>query len=671
MDRNDIRKLISELTLEEKAGLTSGKDAWKTKAVERLGIGSARTSDGPHGLRADDYSRPDHATMPAVCFPTAVTTASSFDTELVGELGKELGRECQAYGVDVLLGPGVNIKRSPLCGRNFEYFSEDPCLAGEMATAFVNGVQSQGVGTSVKHFFGNSQETRRFTSSSEIDERTMREIYLPAFERVVKKAQPWTIMAAYNKINGTYATANEWAIDEVLREEWGFEGLVMSDWGATHDRVGAIEAGTDLTMPAEDTDKQIVEAVKSGKLPESVLDRCCERVLELVFKSEAGRKPDAKCDLEAAHKLARKIAGNSMVLLKNDGCFLPLEKSDRIAFIGAFAKNPRVQGGGSSHIEETKKDGALDAARELGAVNITYAEAYDRDSGRTSTELFTEALRVAKDADKVVLFIGLPDWMESEGGDRRHMGLPDDHNRLVEAICEINPNTAVVLHNGSPVELPWIDAPKAVLESYLGGQASGGAVADILFGDVNPSGRLAESFPKKLEDNPSYLYYFGEKDTVKYNEGIFVGYRYYETKKLEPLYPFGYGLSYTEFEYRSLTADKYMIDVTDAESFDTAVRVSVTVRNIGDRAGKEAVQLYVEPHRGDVIRPVRELRAFKKVELEPGEEKTVSFELSPRDFAYWDSELHCWNVENKGAEIEICRNSHDVVLKRGVFVRKK
>lgn len=648
----NIKKLVSELTLEEKAGLTSGKDCWLTKAVERLGVGSVRTSDGPHGLRADDYSRPDHATMPAVCFPTAVTTAASFDKNMLYEMGVELGRESRAYGVDVLLGPGVNIKRSPLCGRNFEYFSEDPYLAGQLGEAFVNGVQSQGVGTSLKHFFANSQETRRFTSSSEIDERTIREIYLPAFENIVKKAQPWTIMASYNKINGTYSTANRDFLDGVLRKEWGFEGLVVSDWGATHDRVGAILAGTDLTMPAEDTDNQIVEAVKNGSLPEEALDLCCERVLELVFKAEENRRP-MTCDLEKAHEMARKFAADSFVLLKNDG-ILPLRKSGKYAFIGAFAEDPRVQGGGSSHISETKKTGAVEAAKAAG-ISFTYAEGYDRDSAETTPEKIAEAVKAAKGADAALLFIGLPDFMEYEGGDRPHMKLPESHEALVREVAAANPNTVVILHNGSPVEMPWIDLPKAVLEAYLGGQAAGGAAVDILFGDVNPSGRLAESFPKKLEDNPSWLYYIGEEDRVTYNEGIFVGYRYYETKKLEPLFPFGYGLSYTEFEYSDLRLDR------KALGEDYELNVTVDVKNVGERAGKEVVQLYVAPQKVKMIRPVRELKGFDKIFLEPGEKKTVSFKLDKRAFAYWDAAAKDWAVENGKFRIEICKNSHEVI----------
>lgn len=658
----DIKKLLSELTLEEKASLTSGEDFWFTKAVERVGIGAVRTSDGPHGIRADDYSREDHATMPAVCFPAAVTTASSFDREMLRELGEELGRECQAYGVDVLLGPGINIKRSPLCGRNFEYFSEDPYLAGQLGEQFVKGVQSQGVGTSLKHFFANSQETRRFTSSSDIDERAIREIYLAAFENVVKKAQPWTVMASYNKINGTHSTANRCYIDGVLRREWGYEGLVVSDWGATHDRVGAIEAGTDLTMPAEKhSDRWIVDAVRSGRLSEKALDCCCERILRLVEKAEQNRRKGAVCDKEAAHRLARKFAANSLVLLKNDGGLLPLNKTDKVAFIGAFAERPRLQGGGSSHIRETEITSALEAARDAG-ISVVYAAGYDRESGETTDVLLNEAVEAARSAEKAVLFIGLPDSYESEGWDRRHMRLPEAHNRLVSEVCAANPNTVVVLHNGSPVEMPWIDEPKAVLEAYLGGQAVGGAVVDILFGDVNPSGRLAESFPKRLEDNPSYLWYFGEGDRVSYNESIFVGYRYYETKKQDVLFPFGYGLSYTEFEYSNLKLGR------SGMTEDDVLNVSVDVKNVGKTAGKEVVQLYVAPEKGIAIRPVRELKEFAKVELKPGETETVKFCLSRRAFAHWNVESHDWEVERGSYGIQICKNAHEVVLEEKVRI---
>ncbi|MDO5143959.1 MAG: glycoside hydrolase family 3 C-terminal domain-containing protein [bacterium] len=657
MTRHEIEALVSQLTLEEKAGLTSGKDNWFTKAVERLGVPAVRTSDGPHGLRTQSgevNSLAEGSSIPAVCFPAACATAASFDRALLRQMGEELGKECQALGVDVLLGPGVNIKRSPLCGRNFEYFSEDPLLAGELGAAFVQGVQSQGRGTSLKHFFANSQEHRRMDASSEMDERTMREIYLPAFEAVVKKAQPWTVMASYNKIGGVYSTANEKYLDGVLRKEWGFEGLVMSDWGATHDRPAAVAAGCDLTMPAEGTDGDIVRAVQEGRLSEEALDACCVRLLELAFKAAETRKKGVEFDYESGHTLARKIAGESMVLLKNEEAILPLDKSMDVAFIGPFAENPRYQGGGSSHINSSKVIGALEAAKAAGLA-VKYAPGCNND-GNTTEALLAEAAEAAKKAQVAVLFVGLTDPMESEGTDRRHMRLPDGHNALVDTICAVNPNTVVVLHNGSPVEMPWVERPRAILEAYLGGQAVGEAVVDVLYGDVNPSGRLPESFPKRLEDNPSYLYYFGEAGIARYNEGLFVGYRYYESKKQEVLFPFGHGLSYTTFRYSDWKLDKEKMD--EGEEFTA----SVTVTNTGERAGKTVVQLYIAPEKVEMIRPVRELKAFEKVELAPGESKAVTFTLGKRAFAHWNPIVHNWRCENGKYAVQIGESAHDIVL---------
>lgn len=661
MTKQEIEALVAQLTLEEKAGLTSGKDNWYTKAVERLGIPSARSSDGPHGLRTqsgETNSLAEGSSIPAVCFPAACATAASFDRALVRRMGEELGRECQALGVDVLLGPGVNIKRSPLCGRNFEYFSEDPLLAGELGAAFVQGVQSQGRGTSLKHFFANSQEHRRMDSSSEMDERTMREIYLPAFETVVKKAQPWTVMASYNKIGGVYSTANQKYLTGLLRGEWGFEGLVTSDWGATHDRPAAIAAGCDLTMPAEDTDGEIVKAVQEGRLAEADLDACCERLLALAFKAAETREKGAEFDYEGGHALARKIAGESMVLLKNEGGILPLDRGADVAFIGPFAARPRYQGGGSSHINSFKVSSALDAAKAAG-LSVRHAAGCNED-GSTTDELLAQAVEVAKAAQIAVVFVGLTDAMESEGTDRRHMRLPDGHNALVEAVCEANPNTVVVLHNGSPVEMPWVEQPRAILEAYLGGQAVGDAVIDVLYGDVNPSGHLPESFPKRLEDNPSYLYYFGEGGVVNYNEGLFVGYRYYESKKQEVLFPFGHGLSYTTFAYSDLKLDRESMDEEDT------LTACVTVTNTGERAGKTVVQLYIAPEKVEMIRPVRELKGFDKVELAPGERKTVTFTLGKRAFAHWNPAVHNWRCESGTYTVQIGENAHDIALEAAV-----
>lgn len=663
MEKNEIRQLVSKLTLEEKAGLTSGRDNWFTKAVERLQIPAVRTSDGPHGLRTqagEVNSLAENSSVPAVCFPAACATAASFDRDLLYRMGEALGQECQALGVQVLLGPGVNMKRSPLCGRNFEYFSEDPLLAGELGAAFVNGVQSQGVGTSLKHFFANNQEHRRMDASSDMDERTMREIYLPAFETVVKKAQPWTIMASYNKIDGIYSTANKKYLTDVLRKEWGFAGLVMSDWGATHDRSVAVAAGCDLTMPAEDTDGQIVKAVQEGRLSEADLDACCVRLLELAQKAEQNRREDVEFDYEGGHALAREIAAQSVVLLKNEGNILPLSKEADAAFIGPFAAMPRYQGGGSSHINSFRVVSALEAVGSRG-IRVRHAAGCCVD-GSTDEALLAEAVEAAKAAEIAILFVGLTESMESEGVDRRHMRLPEGHNALVEAVCSVNPNTVVVLHNGSPVELPWAEKPKAILEAYLGGQAVGEAVVDVLYGDVNPSGHLPESFPKRLEDNPSYLYYFGEAGRVTYNEGLFVGYRYYESKKQEVLFPFGHGLSYTSFRYSDLVLNKEKMNE------DEELTVSVTVTNTGDRAGRALVQLYIAPEKVEMIRPVRELKGFEKVELAPKESRAVTFILGKRAFAHWNPVTHSWRCENGAYAVQIGESAHDICLEKNVQI---
>lgn len=664
MDRKKIDELVGRLTLEEKAALTSGQDAWCTKAVDRLGIPSARTSDGPHGLRVQmdgTSSVTDGTSLPAVCFPPACTTAASFDRELLREMGEELGKECQAYGVNVLLGPGVNIKRSPLCGRNFEYFSEDPLLAGELGAAMVMGIQSQGVGTSLKHFFANNQEHRRSDSSSEIDERTMREIYLAAFETVVKKAKPWTVMASYNKINGVYATENA-ALEEILRKEWGYDGLVMSDWGATHNRGGAAAAGCDLTMPAEDTDSGLAAAVREGRLPEEALDACCARVLELAFRAGEEKRETVSFDFEGGHRLAAKIAGESMVLLQNDG-ILPLEKGKSVAFIGCFAKAPRYQGGGSSHINSPCVVSAMEAAVHFG-LQATYAPGCNPD-GSTDDTLLAEAVQAARAADTAVVFVGLTDAMETEGVDRRHMRLPEGHDRMVEAVCGANLDTVVVLHNGSPVELPWADRPRAILEAYLGGEAVGEAVVDVLFGNINPCGHLPESFPFHLEDNPSYLTYFGEAGKVPYAERLFVGYRYYESKHFPVRWPFGHGLSYTTFAYSDLAVDKPELE----EGEDVAVRL--TVSNTGDRAGKAVVQLYIAPEKVEMIRPVRELKEFAKVLLDPGESREVVFHLDSRSFAHWNPIAHAWRAESGQYMIQIGHNAHDIALEASVVIHAR
>lgn len=659
MTEEKILELVRQMTLEEKAGLTSGRDGWFLKSVERLEIPGIRTSDGPHGLRRidRDVEKLEGHSTPAVCFPAACATAASFDRDLLYKMGVALGRESRNQRVDILLGPGVNMKRSPLCGRNFEYLSEDPYLAGELAASYVSGVQSQGVGTSLKHFFANNQETRRMDVSAEMDERTIREIYLPAFETVVKKAQPWTIMASYNKIGGTYSTANRKYLTDILRDEWGFEGLVTSDWGATHDRAGVIAAGCDLTMPAEGDDHEIVEAVKNGTLAEADLDKCVVRLLKLIFKAVENRKHHTAADYDADHNLAREVAENSMVLLKNDG-ILPLSKTAKAAFIGIFADRPRIQGGGSSHINCTKIVGAVEAAKAAN-LDVTYVPGY-LENGDTTPALMAEAVAAAKAAGIAVLFVGLPDDMESEGVDRAYMRMPEGHNALIREVCAVNPNTVIVLHNGSPVEMPWVDQPRAILEAYLSGQAVGEGTVSVLYGDVNPSGHLAETFPRKLEDNPSYLFFPGEGAVARYTEGLFIGYRYYASKRMDVLFPFGHGLSYTRFAYSDLTVDKEAI--TEEET----LKVSVKVANIGDRGGKCVVQLYVAPEKVEMIRPVRELKEFAKVELQPGEEKTLCFELSSRAFAHWNTHACGWRCESGSYAIQICENAHRVILEKRI-----
>lgn len=664
MEINKIKELVSQMTLEEKASLTSGADFWHTESIERLGIKKSMVSDGPHGLRKQEV-KGDHLglndSIEAVCFPAGCALAASFNKDLVTKMGEALGNECQAEGVSVILGPAVNIKRSPLCGRNFEYYSEDPLVASEIASAMIKGVQSKNVGTSIKHFLANNQEHRRMSSSSEVDERTLREIYLAAFEGAVLKEKPWTVMCSYNKINGVYAAENQKYLTDVLRNEWGFDGYVVSDWGAVNNRVKDLEAGLDLEMPGTGgvSDKLIVEAVKNGSLDEEILNKACERILNIVYRFEENRDNNAVFDRDLDHELARKVAEETIVLMKNDS-ILPLDKNDKIAFIGKFAAKPRYQGGGSSHINSHKVVSAMDEVK--GMENITYAQGYIDEKDEIVEELINEAVEVAKKSKIAVVFAGLPDNFESEGYDRTHMKMPNCQNALIDAVCEVQPNTVVVLHNGSPVEMPWKDKVKGIVEAYLGGQAIGSAVVDVLFGKVNPSGKLPETFPLKLEDNPSYLYYFGEGDKVEYREGVFVGYRYYETKKVDVLFPFGHGLSYTNFKYSNITISDDNIKDTDT------VTVTVDVTNTGDVFGKEVVQLYVSPKNNKIIRPVKELKGFEKIALEPGETKTVSFILNKRSFAYWNMEIHDWHVESGKYDILIGKSVSDIVLSREISV---
>lgn len=650
-----IEELIRSMTLEEKAGICSGKDFWHTKGVERLNIPSVMVSDGPHGLRKQEQGADHlgiHDSIRAVCFPAACATASSFDRELLCNMGEILGDECAAEQVAVLLGPAVNIKRSPLCGRNFEYFSEDPYLAGELACAFTKGVQSTGTGVSVKHFAANNQETRRMSVSSEVSERALREIYFPAFEKVVKQAKPKTVMCSYNKINGEYASENKWLLHDILRDEWGFRGFVVSDWYAVSDRVKGLKAGLDLEMPGGDgeNDAKIAEAVRSGELSEETLDRAVANILRVVL-SGGNANPRTAVDWEAHHKYAVGIAEECAVLLKNDGA-LPLTENEEVLFVGEFARKPRYQGGGSSHVNALHADGALQFAGK----NVRYSVGFRADGTGTEEEA-EEALRAARSAETIVVFAGLPDSYESEGYDRVHMRLPEVQNALISRLCDLEgKRVVVVLHNGSPVLMPWIDRVDAVLEMYLGGEGGGEACARLLFGAANPCGKLAESFPLRPEDTPCYLNFPGDMSCVDYAEGIFVGYRYYDSKNMQVLFPFGHGLSYTQFSYENLRLS------TDSMRQGNRLEVSVDVKNIGTRAGKEIVQLYVADHSGEAVRPLQELKAFEKIALQPGESRTVRFTLDDRAFSYYHEQEKRWKFPQGNAEIRIGKSSRDIVL---------
>ncbi len=655
---DDIKALIGKMTLEEKAGLCSGSDFWHTKAVERLSVPAVMVSDGPHGLRKQEEGADHlgiHDSIKAVCFPAACATACSFDRTLLREMGSALGKECRAEGVAVLLGPAVNIKRSPLCGRNFEYVSEDPYLAGELACAFVQGVQGEGAGVSVKHFAANNQETRRMSVSSEVSERALREIYFPAFEKVVKDAKPATVMCSYNKLNGVYASENEWLLTDVLRKEWGFGGFVVSDWYAVSDRVKGLKAGLDLEMPGgdEENDKKIVAAVRSGELPEEVLDEAVERMLRVILPLHKERT--APFDREKDHEKAVSIATESAVLLKNEGA-LPLALGEDVLFVGEFAQRPRFQGGGSSHINAWRTDGALAFAQ-----GERYVRGFGTDGEGTEEEL-SEALAAAERAKTVVVFAGLPERYESEGYDRTHMRLPEAEDRLIDALCEAGHKVVVVLHNGSPVEMPWIGKVNAVLEMYLAGEGAGEAAVRLLTGEENPSGKLAESFPLRLEDTPSFLNFPGDKERVRYSEDVFVGYRYFDSKREEVLFPFGHGLSYTTFAYSDLRLS------SEEWQEGERLQVTLTVTNTGTRAGKEVVELYVSDRSGEAVRPVHELKGFEKIALQPGESKQVTFELGGRAFAFFDEKTHDWRVPNGKFVVEVGASSRDLRLFAEVMV---
>ena len=665
-----IRSIIKKLTLEEKVSLCSGSDFWHTQEIERLGIPSVMVSDGPSGLRKQDPDADVDAinkSIKSVCFPTGVNLAASFDTETVFKVGEAIGDECQAENVATILAPGNNIKRSPLCGRNFEYYSEDPFLSGKIASAYIRGVQSKGVGTSLKHFCANNQEYRRNCYDSRIDERTLREIYLKGFEIAVKESQPWTVMCAYNLVNGVQMSENKRLLTDILRKEWGFSGLVMSDWGAVRDRVKGIAAGLDLEMPGTKGtyDGFVCEAVRSGELSEKDLDGCVERVLEFVFKAIEAHDDKATWNKDKDHLLSRDIAGECIVLLKNENRVLPIKNDEYTLFVGEFAKKPRYQGGGSSNINSVSVDSTLVTAQWNS--KVSYEEGFSATNDLRDDARFDRAVAKAKDVDKVVVFAGLPDSYESEGYDRDHMDLPQVQNDLISAIAKVNPHVIVVLENGSPVTMPWVDEVEAILETYLCGEGGGVATALALNGKINPSGRLPETFPARLEDNPSYIGFSGDSDTVEYREGIYVGYRYYTKKKIPVLFPFGRGLSYSTFSYGMMKCD------TDKMKDDETVEVTVDVINESNIPGKEVVQLYVEADipGTKIRRAVRELKGFTKVYLEPHERKTVSFILDKSAFAYYDTDICDWYVEPGDYKIEICADAETVITCKTVNVVPK
>lgn len=653
------------MTLEEKAALCIGAGPWATQKIDRLGIPEIIVSDGPHGVRRPaDAATMAAQSLPATCFPTASSIASSWDVNLVREMGAALGDEAVALKVDVLLGPGANMKRSPLCGRNFEYFSEDPFLAGEMAASLIQGVQSKGVGTSLKHFATNNQEYQRFTISAEVDERTLREIYLPAFETAVKKAKPWTVMCAYNKLNGTLCSENHKLLTEILKDEWGFEGFVVSDWGAVHNRVAALKGGLDLEMPGPEKRRlqMVVAAVQNGQLDEAVLDETARRILGVVFKAAQTPK-GGTFDSEAHHTLARRIATEGMVLLKNNG-ILPLKDTQHIAIIGRSAKDAHFQGGGSSHINPTQVAVPFMELRKLaGDAELTYAEGYPAGSV-FQQGLIDQAVEVAQSADVAILYIALPGYIESEGYDRENLDLTPQQVALIQAVTRIQPRTVVVLNSGAPVVMDeWIDGTAAVLEAWMMGQAGGGAIADVLFGRVNPSGKLAETFPAKLSYTPAYTNFPGGGGKVNYGEGIFIGYRYYDAKELPVLFPFGYGLSYTTFAYSN--------PVVSAKTFKDmdGLTVCMDVTNTGTAAGKEVVQVYVHDCKSSLIRPPKELKGFAKVELRPGETKTVAIPLDFRAFAYYHPGYGRWITEDGDFEILIAASAADIRCRETVTLQ--
>ncbi len=656
----EIAGLVRQLTLEEKAALCIGANAWQTSPIARLGIPSLTMADGPHGVRKEaEPGMLDAPSLPATCFPTASALGATWNRALLQEMGVALAQECIALGVDMLLGPGNNMKRTPLCGRNFEYFAEDPYLGGELVASLIQGIQSQGVGACLKHYAANNQEHSRGAIDARVDERALREIYLAAFERPVITARPWSVMCAYNRVNGSYCSQHRHLLTEVLRDEWGFGGFAVSDWGAVHDRVAALAAGLDLEMPGPQPDRMeaVVAAVRSGTLDEAVLDATAARLLAAILRAAAVKKGGGAIAVDAHHALARRIAGEAIVLLKNDRRLLPLLGDEKVAVIGRTAREPYFQSVGSSRVNPTRVDVPLDEIRKLAReAQIEYAAGY-AEGGEFDQTLHDEAAQLAAGADVALLFVHVPPGKEGEGGDRPDLEMTEAQVRLIRAVADVQPATVVIVNGGSAVAMAdWIEAVPAVLMAWLPGQAGGGAIAEILYGVVNPSGKLAETFPLRLKDTPAYLNYPGENGTVRYGEGLFIGYRYYDAVERDVLFPFGYGLSYTRFDYANLRLSAPSFRDVDG------LEVSLEVTNVGDRAGQEVVQVYVRDREARLQRPPKELKGFVKVALEPGETRTVAISLDARAFSYYDPARHAWITESGDFDILVGASAADVRL---------
>ena len=662
-------EIVNKMTLEQKAAFVSGLDYWHTQGCKELGLPSINITDGPHGLRKKNENKKASDgiglgnSVPATCFPPASATSCSWDPELIEKAGEALGEECLKEKVSVVLGPGMNIKRSPVCGRNFEYFSEDPVLSGKMAAGLVKGVQSKGVGTSLKHYACNSQEAYRMIVDEVVDERALREIYLTAFEICVKEASPWTVMNSYNRINGEYASQNAYLQQKVLRDEWGFDGLIVTDWGSSVDRISGLYCGTDLEMPSSGgyNTKKVIEAIKNGELSEDVLNERVDTVVDLILKSKPALEKGCDFSFDEHHEVARRVAEGSMVLLKNDDNILPLKKGMRVAVIGELAAAPRFQGAGSSVINPTRLDNTLDSLKALG-VDVTYAKGYEKSKNEVNAQLFEEAKKAAEGCDIALVFVGLTEEFEGEGYDRINTEMPSSHNTLVSEIAKVNKNTAVVLYGGSVISLPWINEVKGLLNAGLGGQATGSAAANILTGLVNPSGKTSETYPLSFEENPTYGNYPAGPVTSEHRESVYIGYRYYDKAKKDVLFPFGYGLSYTSFSYSDIAVSSESINDTES------LTVTFKVKNTGEVDGAEATQLYVGDMESTIFRPVKELKAFKKVFLKAGEEKEVSFTLSKRDFAFFNVYTGEFQVESGEFAILVGASSRDIKLIKIVTV---